>query len=422
MTSETEAPDAIGSEAAVESARRLYDALADGDHEALAEVLDPGFRGHASEGLPLDLGGVHTGPDRMRRDFWGRIARHFRARAEPREFHRVDDGRLLVIGRYTGEGRTSGAPLDASFVHLLRFTGHRIAELVQYTDTARWARALTGEEAGPPPEPPPATRLAELTRIEFDVTDGLAHIRLNRPAARNALDARTADELLEAAHRCQEDPRVRAVLFSAAGPAFTVGGDIEVFAGAAEGELPALLDSMAGVYHRALALFSALDVPIVCGVHGAAAGGGLGLVYCADLVYAAERTRFALGFAALGLTSDGGTSWFLPRLIGVRRTAELFYEQRTLTAHEAAEWGLITRVVPDDTLHEEVLRAARGLAAGPTRAYAGMRRLLRASGTGTLTGQLAAEVRSLSRTAATADAAEAIASFIGKREPHYRGR
>lgn len=399
-------------------ARELYAALADGDRQRLEELLHPGFEGRTSEGLPLGLGGVYRGPEHMRREFWGRIARHYSARAEPEEFRSLDDGRLLVVGRYRGEGRFGGGPLDAPFVHLLGFTASRISSLTQYTDTARWAQALGAR----PPEPAGPARLTELTRLGFDITDGLAHIRLDRPEARNALDARMAAELLEAALRCEEAEGLRAVLFTGAGPAFTVGGDIQVFAEAPEGGLPALLHGMAGTYHRALDRFSELDVPIVSCVHGAAAGGGLGLLYCADLVLAAESARFALGFGALGLTSDGGTSWFLPRLVGPRRAAQLLLEPKVLTAHEAADWGLVTRVVPDDSVYEEAIGTARRLAAGPTRAYAGMRSLLRASPARTLTQQLTAEVEALSRTAATADAAEGIASFIGKRSAHYQGR
>src|SRR5271163_101849 len=106
-------------------ATELYAALAAGDRASLDRLLHPDFEGHATEGLPLDLGGTYHGPDAMRREFWGRIARNFTARAEPAEFSLLDDGRLLVRGRYTGKASTSGAPLEAEFIHLLSFTGGR---------------------------------------------------------------------------------------------------------------------------------------------------------------------------------------------------------------------------------------------------------------------------------------------------------
>ncbi|MGC9670719.1 enoyl-CoA hydratase/isomerase family protein [Planosporangium sp. 12N6] len=257
--------------------------------------------------------------------------------------------------------------------------------------------------------------------VEVDLTDGVAHVRLNRPDARNALDAAMAAGLRDAARRCAEADGLRAVLISGAGPVLTVGGDIAVFASATDRRRPGLMRDMAALYHEALQGFLRLDAPIVCAAHGAVAGGGLGLLYVADLVLAAEGTRFALGYAALGLSSDAGSSWFLPRLVGPKRAAELYFEQRVLNAHEATEWGLVSRVVPADALPEEALAVARRLAAGPTRAYAEMRHLLNDSGNQSLSDHLAAEERAMYRTAATVDAAEGIAAFAGKREPHYQG-
>ncbi len=274
--------------------------------------------------------------------------------------------------------------------------------------------------AGPPPGTGPGS--GDLPAVGFEFADGIAHVRLDRPDTRNALDTAMAVGLRDAARRCAETSGLRAVLISGAGPAFSVGGDIGVFAEATDHERAALLRGMAALYHEALRRFLDLDAPIVCAVHGAVAGGGLGLLYCADLVLAAEGTRFALGYGALGLSSDGGSSWFLPRMVGPKRAAELYFEQRMLTAHEAAEWGLVSRVVPAEAIREESLAVARRLAAGPTRAYAEMRHLLNDSGDRSLTDHLAAEERAMFRTAATADAAEGIAAFAGRREPHYQGR
>ncbi|WP_405150608.1 enoyl-CoA hydratase-related protein [Sphaerisporangium sp. NBC_01403] len=272
------------------------------------------------------------------------------------------------------------------------------------------------------PRPGTGPHPGDLPVVGFELTEGLAHVRLNRPAARNAIDSPMAAGLRDAATRCAEADGLRAVLISGAGPAFSVGGDIGVFAEAADHERAGLLRGMAALYHEALRRFLVLDAPIVCAVHGVAAGGGLGLLYCADLVLAAEDARFALGYGGIGLSSDGGTSWFLPRLVGPRRAAELYFEQRVLTAREAEEWGLVSRVVPAETIQQEALAVARRLAAGPTRAYAEMRHLLRGSGNLSLTDHLAAEERAMFRTAATADAGEGIAAFAGKRQPHFQGR
>jgi 2-(1,2-epoxy-1,2-dihydrophenyl)acetyl-CoA isomerase len=179
---------------------------------------------------------------------------------------------------------------------------------------------------------------------------------------------------------------------------------------------------MVSLYHRALDLFRRLDAPLVCAVRGGVAGGGLGLAYCADIVLAADDARFTLGFGGLGLSGDGGSSWFLPRLVGPRRAAELYFEQRVLTASEAVEWGIASRVVPAASLHSEAIAVARRLADGPTRAYAEIRGLLRGSADASLTDQLAAEQAALMRTAGTPDAAEGITAFGAKRTPRFRGR
>jgi 2-(1,2-epoxy-1,2-dihydrophenyl)acetyl-CoA isomerase len=159
----------------------------------------------------------------------------------------------------------------------------------------------------------------------------------------------------------------------------------------------------------------------VVAVHGSVAGGGLGLLYSADIALAAEGTKFATGFTKLGLSGDGGNSWFLPRLVGPRRAAEFYLEHRVLDAAEAADWGLVTRVVPADELQDQALDVVRKLAQGPTRAYGEIRRLLRDSWTATLPEQLAAETEAISRTGATGDASGAVSSFLARTTPIFQG-
>jgi 2-(1,2-epoxy-1,2-dihydrophenyl)acetyl-CoA isomerase len=400
----------------------LYQALAAGNRRRLAELLHPDFEGRVTEGLPLGLGGEYHGPDDMCRDFWGRIGRSFAVQAVPAEYCLLPDGRLMVTGRYTGTAR-GGGPLNADFVHFFRFANGRIVGLVQLTDSVQWANALSGQdsvqqtpstETARPLPRPPAT-------VEFSVADGLAVIRLNRPAARNAIDQALGDDLAQAVQRCAADTAVRALLICANGPAFTVGGDVAVFAKAGPDELPGDLRRMTTGYHAALQILDRLEVPVVTAVHGAVAGGGLGLIYVADVVIAAAGTRFATGFSGLGLSGDGGGTWFLPRLVGMRRAAELYFGQRVLDADEAAAWGLISRVVPATDLAAEAERTARQLAAGPTRAFAEIRTLLRRSHEASLGDQLQAETAALSRTAGTRDAGRGIESFMAKSRPEFRG-
>jgi 2-(1,2-epoxy-1,2-dihydrophenyl)acetyl-CoA isomerase len=396
----------------IELARQLYQALEAGDRQLLRRLLHPQFSGSATEGLPFGLGGSYAGPEAMCRDFWGKIGKNFRAKVEASEFRMLDDGRLLVRGRYVGQGRASGATLDAEFIHLLRFADGQIIGLTQLTDSERWVQAAADQ---------PAPGGAKWSTLEFSVEAGLATLRLNRPAEHNAINLQMAEELRQVASLCAGDDAIRALLVFGNGNSFTVGGDLTAISKAVEGDVPKLLRSMIDPYHVALETFSRLNIPIVAGIHGAAAGGGLGLIHCADIVLAADNTKVTLGFGSLGLSTDGGNSWFLPRLLGQRRAAELYFEDRVLNAGEALEWGLVTRVVPLAALSEQALACAKRLAEGPARAYAEIKRLFRDSSGASLPAHLAAEKDAICRSAATSDAVGAIASFVGKRKPVFNG-
>lgn len=258
--------------------------------------------------------------------------------------------------------------------------------------------------------------------VTLDIADGVATVTLNRPDVHNGLSLDMADGLLDLTARISEDAGVRAVLIVGAGPVFSVGGDVSVFASVDAAALPDTLGEMASRYHDAVLRLANLDVPVVCAVHRAAAGAALGLVCVSDVVLAAEGTKFAMGFGRIGLTGDGGTSWFLPRLIGTRRAAEMYFEDRVLDAGEAADLGLITRVVPADQLAEQARDVARRMASGPTRAYGTMRALLHASADSGLGAQLDRETDSVRRIAGTRDAAHGFASFVGKTRPSFEGR
>jgi 2-(1,2-epoxy-1,2-dihydrophenyl)acetyl-CoA isomerase len=174
-------------------------------------------------------------------------------------------------------------------------------------------------------------------------------------------------------------------------------------------------------YHLALERLTSIDAPVVAAVRGGAGGGGLGLLYAADIVVAADDSRFALGYGALGLTADGGNTWFLPRMVGMRRAQELFLLNRRLTAQEALEFGLISRLASSDDVEAEAATIAATLAAGPTRAYGAVRRMLRQSFETGLSDQLDAERDSIVAASSTDDAQEGIAAFVTKRRPRFRG-
>lgn len=256
--------------------------------------------------------------------------------------------------------------------------------------------------------------------LEFEVRDAVAHVTLNRPRAGNSINLEMGRELLQAALRCDEDPSIRAVVLAGSGNAFCVGGDLKDFAEQGE-DLPRHLKELTAYLHGAISRMTRMDPPVVAAVHGAAAGGGFSLAISCDLVLATESSRFAMAYSKAGLTPDGSSTYHLPRLVGLRRTMELAVTGRELSAREAFEWGIITRVVPDEDLMEEAAALADRLAAGPTKALGTSKRLLHGGWTETLETQMEHETRAIADISRTADAREGISAFLEKRAASFRG-
>lgn len=389
-------------------ATRLYAALAVGDAAALDEVLAPDFVGRAADGLVVAATGEQHGADAMRENVWWQIGRSFEVVAEPADFHLLDDGRLFVSGRYVGKSRRTREPLDAAFVHVITVLDGRISRLEQLTDTHLFTEALG--TAG------------QFTAIDYRVVDGVAHLTLNRPEVRNAINLRLAEETLAAARLIEADASVRAVLISGKGTDLTVGGDIEYFVDNAEpGAYGDLFATMTGPFHEAFRILERIDAPIVTAAHGNVAGGGLGYVFTADLVVAADDVRFVTAFAGIALSGDGGGTWHLPRIVGPRKAMELYLLNRPVSATEALELGLVNELVPADEVHARALALATRLAQGPTTGFGHMRRLIRGSWERDLSEQLYAETTAVSASGDTKDAAAGIAAFRAKTKPTFEG-
>ena len=173
--------------------------------------------------------------------------------------------------------------------------------------------------------------------------------------------------------------------------------------------------------HMAISRFVRMDAPLVVAVNGAAGGGGMSFVLAADLVLAAESAKFTMAYTRAGLSPDGGSTFFLPRIVGVRRALELALTNRVLTAREAQEWGLVTRVVPDAALAAEAQTLAAQLAAGATGAFGAAKRLLHHSSSESLETQMELEAQAIAERSRGADAREGIAAFIAKRAPRFGG-
>ncbi len=257
--------------------------------------------------------------------------------------------------------------------------------------------------------------------VQLEISDDIATIRLVRPEARNAIDPRFVADLRDAVKRASAPGAARCILVLAEGDTFTVGGDLDHFTANAH-RLGEELGAMVEPFHEALGDLAEAPLPVVCGVRGAAAGGGLGLLWAADVVIAGEDLKIATGFARIALTGDGGWSYYLPRLVGIRRAQQLVLEGRVLDAAEALEWGLVSRLVPVAEVDGEARRVAERFAIGPTAALAGQRRLLRESWGASVREQLAAELEAMRATGETADAAEGVSAFTQRRAPRFAGR
>jgi 2-(1,2-epoxy-1,2-dihydrophenyl)acetyl-CoA isomerase len=270
----------------------------------------------------------------------------------------------------------------------------------------------------------PDSREARLTSgpVLLDVEEGVARLRLNRPGASNGMNVELLRTLHDAILRCGSDPRVRAVLLTGEGRNFCGGGDVRDFASKGEG-LPLYLREATAWLQAAAGALIHLEVPVVLLVQGhAAGGGGLGLVCAADLVLAGESARFMSAATRVGMAPDAGTSVTLGRLVGHRRALEIVLADRVLSAAEALEIGLITRVVPDDALAEEGLALARRLAAGATLALGQSKRLLWEGLGASVEECLPDEARTVSELSGTEDAREGLAAVIERRAPRFQGR
>ncbi len=246
----------------------------------------------------------------------------------------------------------------------------------------------------------------------------VAYLTLNRPDTGNAIDVPLARCLLEAVVALETDPAVRCIVLRARGRMFCAGGDVKGLHAAQE-DLPSLLEEILQHLHPALVRLASMEKPVITAVHGPAAGAGVGLSAVGDIALADPAAHFTMAYSRIGLSPDGGATWLLPRLVGLRRAQEMALTNRRVSAEEAAAMGLVTRVVAQGSLDEEVDALAQQLGRSAVGAIGKIKRLLLAGNGRTFVEQLDDERDAIVGQGGTLEANEGIGAFIERRAPVF---
>jgi len=257
--------------------------------------------------------------------------------------------------------------------------------------------------------------------VRYETDGAVAVITLNRPDALNAMSGELLDALAARGREAAADPAVRCVVVAGAGRAFCSGGDLK---GIGTGDALDPLGSVATLrrFEEISLLLAEMPKPTIAAVNGAAAGAGFSLALSADIRVVGESARFMTAFARVGLTGDFGGSWLLERLVGLARAKELYLLGTQIDAATAHRLGLVNRVVPDGALMEETLALAHQLAAGPTAAYARMKRNFAYGATHSLAETLTFEAGNMIGASKSEDFRGAAEAFVEKRAPTFIGR
>ena len=258
--------------------------------------------------------------------------------------------------------------------------------------------------------------------VLYELNGAVATITMNRPEALNALSLQLSLDLRAAIEKAVDD-RARAVVLTGAGRAFCSGGDLREMRamGEREGNIEAFLDSPLKALHEVILLIRETPVPFIAAVNGVCAGAGTNFALACDLVIAAEDATFNEAFVRIGLSPDCGGTFFLPRVIGEKRAAEMFMTGGTLDATRAEKIGMINAVVPAEDLLQEASKLAAHLAAGPTGSFGRIKRMLNASYSNDLRAQLDLEAECQLESGRLSDFKEGVTAFFEKRPPSFSG-
>lgn len=260
-----------------------------------------------------------------------------------------------------------------------------------------------------------------MTDLIESTENGIATLTLNRPERLNALSPAMTAGLKEALERLATDHSVGAIVIAGAGRGWCAGGDVKTMESRGEGQT--FEDRVEGLRraHQLPLLLRTVPKVVIAMINGPVAGAGLGLALACDLRIAGKSARFGTAFARIGYSGDYGGSWSLTRLVGAAKARELYFTADIIDADTAGHLGIVNRVVEDAALREETMALARRIADGPLVALGYMKKNLFAAETESFQTVLDLEAAHQARCAYTEDHKEAVAAFVEKRRPVFKG-
>ncbi len=256
--------------------------------------------------------------------------------------------------------------------------------------------------------------------VLFEQHGAIGTLTFNRPNVFNAMNSELILALRDTTNSLRSSTTLRVLIVKGAGKAFLAGGDVGQF----HRNLDTVADDvkkMGDVLHEGIINIRNFPFPVIAQIHGAVAGAGFSLALACDFAIAADTAQFSSAYAKIGVSPDGGSTFFLPRIVGMRKAAELVMLSDALTGTEAAEIGLVNRAVPADQLDAEVQKLAERLAKGATQAYARAKRLINQSHMTPIQQHLDDEIAYFAECTRTADFREGVTAFVEKRKPDFKG-
>ncbi len=264
--------------------------------------------------------------------------------------------------------------------------------------------------------------MSRTNSVQSEVKDSVMYITMNRPEVLNAIDATMGRELYIAFKNAESDRRVRAVVLTGQGRAFTVGEDLnENKKGYEEGKVLDLESTLRNKYNPLIARIRSINKPVLAGINGVTAGAGIGIALSCDMRVAAESSTFHMAFSRVGLVPDSGTVYWLVKSVGLSKASELCFMNRPLKAREALDLHLISAVYPDDKFKDELESLARNLAKGPTKAFELTKRAINKALFSSIDEMLDYEAYLQGIAGKSKDHLEGVKSFFEKREPSFSG-